>query len=101
MNSEPPSKDAAEIARLVSETERLRAETEKLKAEREKMAAETSLKLQAEVEKLVEEGHQIRASTVKLMSETRWHPMVVVAGTAASTAALLGAAVGIFKMLSS
>jgi len=95
------SKDAAEIARLELETERLRAETEKLKAEREKLAAETSMKLQAEIEKMVDEGAHFRASTAKLMRETRWHPMIVVAGTAASTAALLGAALGIFKMLSS
>jgi len=100
MNTDTATKDAMEIARLELETQRLRAETEKLKAEREKMAAETSLKLQAEVEKLVEEGAHFRASTAKLMRETRWHPMIVVAGTAASTAALLGAAMGIFKIIS-
>jgi len=91
---------AMEITRLELETERLRAETEKLKAEREKLAAETSMKLQAEIEKMVDEGAHFRASTAKLMRETRWHPMIVVAGTAASTAALMGAAMGIFKMLS-
>lgn len=57
---------------------KLNAETAKLIAETTKLQTETTLKLSAE--------------TAKIQAEAKWYPFVVLAG-------VLGAALGLFKLL--
>jgi len=90
--------DETEIGRLAAETARLTAEAKYLEAKSRKLAAETTLEMQARIEKMSVENGQIAAETAKILRETRWHPLVVVAGAIGTTAALIGATVAAVKI---